>query len=73
MGEGAWSAGILARWGGRLARSDVLARVATDLGIDVPPGPGGRSALEGRGGACARVITGGTIRTGDPVRVLVNA
>jgi MOSC domain-containing protein YiiM len=32
-------------------------------------GTGARQALEGRGGVCARVLTGGTLRVGDVVEV----
>jgi MOSC domain-containing protein YiiM len=32
-------------------------------------GPGARAALDDRGGVCARVLRGGTLRVGDPVRV----
>ena len=33
-------------------------------------GPGARAALEDRGGVCARVLRGGTLRVGDAVRVV---
>jgi MOSC domain-containing protein YiiM len=33
-------------------------------------GPGARQALQGRGGVGARVLKGGRIRVGDPVRIL---
>jgi MOSC domain-containing protein YiiM len=32
-------------------------------------GPGARAALGDRGGICARVVEGGTLRVGDAVRV----
>lgn len=32
-------------------------------------GPGGQAALGDRGGICARVVRGGVLRIGDPVRV----
>jgi MOSC domain-containing protein YiiM len=32
-------------------------------------GPGARAALGNRGGVCARVVEGGTLRVGDPVRI----
>ena len=35
--------------------------------MDETLGPGGRAALEGRGGLCATVIEPGTVRIGDPV------
>lgn len=38
--------------------------------MEVAIGPGGRDALEGRGGICGRVVSGGTIRPGDPVRIV---
>jgi MOSC domain-containing protein YiiM len=38
--------------------------------MEVAIGPGGRAALEGRGGICGRVVSGGTIRPGDLVRIV---
>jgi len=35
--------------------------------MEIAIGPGGRAALKDRGGVCARVLGGGTLRTGDPV------
>lgn len=32
-------------------------------------GPGAKAALEGRGGLCCYVVSGGTIQVGDPVNV----
>ena len=32
-------------------------------------GPGARAALKDRGGVCARVLTGGTLRAGDAVEI----
>ena len=37
--------------------------------MEVKIGPGGRAALGNRGGVCARVLSGGTLRVGDTVRV----
>ena len=41
--------------------------------MEVAIGPGGRAALEGRGGICGRVLSGGTIRPGDIVRLVPRA
>jgi MOSC domain-containing protein YiiM len=41
--------------------------------MEVAIGPGGRAALEGRGGICGRVVSGGTIRPGDTVRIVPRA
>ena len=40
--------------------------------MEVAIGPGGRAALEGRGGICGRVVSGGMIRLGDPIRIVAH-
>lgn len=66
--------GVLAPVGHRLAIGEVILEVTMACDpcdqMEVAIGPGGRGALEGRGGLCARVVTGGTIRPGDQVRSL---
>ena len=37
--------------------------------LDDTIGPGGQEALRRRGGSCCRVLEGGSVRVGDPVRV----
>ncbi len=65
---------LVATIGHRIAVGDVVLDVTMACDpcdqMEVAIGPGGRAALEGRGGICGRVITGGTIRTGDAVRIV---
>ena len=35
--------------------------------MEVKIGPGARAAMEGKGGVCALVLTGGVLRPGDPI------
>jgi MOSC domain-containing protein YiiM len=60
-----------------IGKTLTLGNVTVKVESDCPPcnimetavGPGARQALQGRAGVCCRVIGGGVLREGDPLRV----